>query len=71
MSEKFKPNQKVVVPNFVMNGNVMNVTGTVQKYIWTGQYKGKVIVTINTVDIPLDESRLVDHDEFWAKKQNS
>ena len=62
---KFKNYQKVVVPNFLINGNRMDTWGIVEGY---DPRSSKYLVTINSVIVYLEESKLVDFEEFWNEQ---
>lgn len=68
--EKFSYGQVVVVPNLLMNDTRIDASGMVQRYLNVGPAKGKVLVRINTIDLPIEESRLVDYNEFYKGKLN-
>ena len=63
---KFRPHQKVVVRNFLINDNRMDIGADVQRYLFSPESKTwKVEVRINSVMVLLDEDRLVDYEEYW------
>ena len=66
---KFKKDQEVVVPQFLCNGNRLDVTATVNKYIYNKDTKTwDVEVVLHTCHVVLKEDRLVDSTEFWKEK---
>lgn len=63
---KFKAHQRVVCPQFLMNGTRMDINGVVQRYVFNTETKeNRVEVQINGVFVLLPEERLVDYEQFW------
>lgn len=61
---KFKDGQRVIIPNFMINGTRMDVTGIVCRYIYSAILrKESVEVMINSVYILFDESQLKSYEE--------
>ena len=66
---KFKYEQEVIVPQFMINGNRLDVPAIVQQYMFNKVSKTwDVQVLLNGVYIILKEDRLVDSIEFWKEK---
>ena len=61
--QNFKPFQKVIVLNLLINGDRKDSWGLVQRYV-----KDKVEVEVNSVYLLLSEDRLMDYEEYWEKK---
>ena len=65
---KFKPYQEVMVLDFVVNGTRRDVPAKFIEYCTNLYRRGKVEVMINTVRVTLEESKLVDLEEYWKEK---
>ena len=65
---KFRPYQEVIVLSFVVNGTRRDVPARFIQYCTNLARNGKVEVEINTVRIALEESQLVDAEEYWKEK---
>lgn len=71
MSQKFRPHQRIIVPNFLINGSRMDIGAEVIKYLPSPEGAYRVEVRINSVLVILDESRLIDYEEYWANKKQT
>lgn len=65
MEPKFKNFQRVMIPNFRINGSIMDVSGMVEGI---NLRNNLYYVSINTVVVQLPEERLVDFGEYWDKR---
>lgn len=63
MSPKFRPHQRIIVPNFLINGVRMDIGAEVIRYTPSA----KVEVRINSVLVVLNEDRLIDYEEYWSE----
>lgn len=71
MTPKFKPWQKVVIKDFLINSSRLDIGGTVIRYVLNRiTREWKVEVVINSIYVLLDESRVVDYDEYHATKKD-
>lgn len=66
--KKFKAMQQVMIVDIVINGYRRDSSGRVIQYMTRGIHKGKIEVEINTVRLYYDESKLIDANEYWDKK---
>jgi hypothetical protein len=66
---KFKELQAVVVVGMIFNGERIDARGMVMGYAVMGPNTGKVMVKVNTVVLSFDEDRVMDSDEYFAKKR--
>lgn len=65
---KFKPGQEVMILNLLVNDNRMDVAGTVERYLYTGQPRTlKAEVLFNGVRLLLDETKLLTLQEYATK----
>ena len=72
MSFKFSRGQKIVVPNFMINGNRMDIGAEVERYVINSDTKiWRVEVLLNDTRVILDENRLIDYNEYWEKEQKN
>tara|TARA_R110000868_G_scaffold66014_4_gene196976 strand:- start:345 stop:569 length:225 start_codon:yes stop_codon:yes gene_type:complete len=70
MITKFKPYQRIIVPNFLINSSRLDISGTIQRYIFNRETKKwKVECVINGTFVLLDEDRIIDYDEYHANKK--
>lgn len=66
---KYKPYQKVVVENFLINGERRDITGTVMRYVLNRETrKWMVEVEINSVYCLLTEDKLIDYNDWKGNK---
>lgn len=65
---KFKNYQEVVIPNFLVNGDRMDIGGLIIDNDFRVN-RGKYKVRINEVIFFLPEEKLVDATEFWRQKR--
>lgn len=67
---KFKPEQTVVIPGLLVNGERRDVEGIVQRYLYSGGEKKtlKVEVLFNEVYLLLTEDKLKSLDEYKNDK---
>lgn len=65
MSQKFKPYQRVVALDFLLNGTRRNVNCMIEGFdIRSNRY----LVNVNSVIVYLPEEKLVDFQEYWDTK---
>lgn len=64
--QKFKPEQKVILPNFLINGSRLDVPAEVKRYIHT---TNRYEIYLNSTFIYVTEERIVDEKEFWDAKK--
>lgn len=71
MNFKFRPYQRIVVKNFLINGSRLDLSGTVQRYIYNRETKEwKVEVVLNSTFVLLTEDKIMDYDAYHEEKKN-
>lgn len=69
-NRKFKPGQKVMAQQFLINGTRIDVDGRVERYVLNQALKKWFVeVVINDTRVSLHEDRIEDFDEFWRAKK--
>ena len=71
MTRKFVNYQRVIIKQLMINGSRLDVGGTVQRYLMSGEPKTlKVEVEVNSVFLLLDEDQIVDYNQYHEEKKN-
>jgi hypothetical protein len=71
MNFKFRPYQRIVVKDFMINGSRLDLSGTVQRYVLNRETKvWKVEVVLNSTYCLLDEDKIMDYDAYHEEKKN-
>ena len=66
---KYKPEQEVMIENFLVNGTRMDISANVVRYLYNKINKTwEVEVIVNGTYITLKEERLQDSTDFWRIK---
>jgi hypothetical protein len=69
---KFNKGQEVMIPNFLINGNRMDIQGVVTRPLYNRQSQTwRFEVCINEAYVILDENKIVDSNEYWSNKNGS